>query len=346
MNRVRIGLLGAGRMGRNHARVLSTLRYADLIGVYDPIAAAGNALAKQHGVASFAHLEEMLQQVDAVSIATPTPFHHHLALLCLEEGLDVFIEKPFTETVAQAEEVALAVARSGQILQVGHIERFNPAYRELKCVQDVMTPLAVNFQLLSTYAGSNIDVDVVLDLMVHDIDLALDLAGEPPSDVRAVGMSVFSDTIDYANVVLKFPKLPLVTLTASRITEQKVRAINISAVEAFLEADLMNKSVLAHHGTIGEYVPSSRTGGKYRQESVVERIHVPVAEPLYLELEDFLSCVQQRRTPLVTAKNGLETLRLVQQIREMILPQMIDAHAPRVAGLPINLGASLKPAMA
>jgi len=333
-------------MGKNHARVLSTLRYADLIGVYDPIAAAGNALAKQHGVTSFARLEDLLHQVDAVSIATSTPSHHQLAMQCLEVGLDVFIEKPFTETVAQAEEVAFAVERSGQILQVGHIERFNPAYRELKSVQEVMTPLAVNFQRLSTYAGSNVDVDVVLDLMVHDIDLALDLAGDLPIDVHAVGMSVFSGTIDYATVVLKFPKLPLVTLTASRVTEQKVRAINISALEAFLEADLMNKSVLAHHGTIGEYVPGGRAGGKYRQESVVERIHVPVAEPLYLELEDFLACVQQRRMPLVTAQNGVETLRLAQRIREMILPQMIDAHPHRGESMSVAFGVNSPAVMA
>jgi predicted dehydrogenase len=326
MNRIRIGLLGAGRMGKNHARVLSTLRYADLVGIYDPNPIASDALAKQHGVMSFSCPEELLRQVDAVSIATPTPFHHALALQSLALGLDVFVEKPFTETVAQAEEVARAVESSDQILQVGHIERFNSAYREMKTVVGEMTPLAVNFQRLSTYVGSNVDVDVVLDLMVHDIDLALDLAGELPTDVQAIGMTVFSGTIDYATVALRFPTVPLMTLTASRVTEQKVRKIDISALEAFIEADLLNKSVSAHHGTIGEYVPNGRSGGKYRQESVVERIHVPVAEPLYLELEEFVSCVQQRSKPMVTARNGLETLRLAEQIRHIILPKMIDAH--------------------
>lgn len=337
MKRVKIALLGAGRMGRNHARVFSTLRYADLVGIHDPNAAVGTALAHQHEVEYFSDVNALLDKVDAVSIVTPTPWHHELALACLERGLDVFVEKPFTTTVAEAVDVAAAVEKSGCILQVGHIERFNPAYRELKAVLEGMTPLVVNFNRLSTYVGSNTDVDVVLDLMVHDIDLALDLAGEMPIDVIAHGMTALSGSIDYASVILKFRNLPMVTLTASRITEQKVRAINVTALEAYLEADLMNKSVSAHYRTVGEYVSGTHTGGKYRQESVVERIQVPIAEPLYHELEHFLLCVRNRNVPLVTAEHGLANLRLSEEIRRHILNNMTDVRSRAGSVMPLGV---------
>ncbi|BAM01661.1 MULTISPECIES: Gfo/Idh/MocA family protein [Caldilinea] len=326
MERTRIGLLGAGRMGRNHARVLTTLRYADLVGVYDPASEAAHRLAAQYDVAAFESFDALLEQVDAVSIATPTPTHYELVAACLERGLDVFVEKPFTETWMQAEALVALVQRTGQIVQVGHIERFNPAYGELKHVLENMSPLVVNFRRLSSYVGSNTDVDVVLDLMIHDLDLALDLAGADPLQIEADGFTVFSGAIDYANVTLKFAHWPLLTLTASRVTEQKVRSIDVTALEAYIESDLLNKSIQVHYRTVGEYVHHNHGGVKYRQESVVERIHVPIAEPLHAELEHFVHCVRTRQQPRVTAEHGLRTLRLAETIRELIQRRMLDAR--------------------
>ena len=192
MERIRIGLLGAGRMGRNHARVYSTLRHADLIGIYDPVIEAAQKLAAQYEVTAYAELDALLDAVDAVSIATPTPTHHALVTGCLNRGLDVFVEKPFTETWMQAEELVALTRRSGRIVQVGHIERFNPTYGELKNVLENLSPLVVNFRRLSSYVGSNTDVDVVLDLMIHDLDLVLALVQSEIKSVEAFGGAVFT----------------------------------------------------------------------------------------------------------------------------------------------------------
>jgi predicted dehydrogenase len=326
MERTRIGLLGAGRMGRNHARVFSTLRYADLVGVYDPATDAARSVAAQYDVAAFESLDALLEQVDAVSIATPTPTHFELVKTCLERELDVFVEKPFTESWMQAQALTKLVEETGRIVQVGHIERFNPAYGELKHVLDNMSPLVVNFRRLSSYVGSNTDVDVVLDLMVHDLDLALDLAGADPIQIEADGFTVFSGAIDYASVTLRFARWPLLTLTASRVTEQKVRAIDVTALEAYIEGDLLNKSIQVHYRTVGEYIHHNHGGVKYRQESVVERIHVPIAEPLHAELDHFVHCVRTRQQPRVTAEHGLRTLHLAETIREQIRQRMSDAR--------------------
>ncbi|MBE2239248.1 MAG: Gfo/Idh/MocA family oxidoreductase [Caldilineaceae bacterium] len=328
MERIRIGLLGAGRMGRNHARVYSTMRHADLVGIYDPVAEASRKLAAQYEVTAFSQLDEMLDAVDAVSIATPTPTHHPLVAACLARGLDVFVEKPFTETWMQAEELVALTEQTGRIVQVGHIERFNPTYGELKHVLEGLSPLVVNFRRLSSYVGSNTDVDVVLDLMIHDLDLALDLAGADPVRIEADGFTAYSGAIDYATVNLKFARWPMLTLTASRVTEQKVRSIDVTALEAYIEGDLLNKSVQVHYRTVGEYINHPRSGGaKYRQESIVERIQVPIAEPLHAELEHFVDCVRTQRQPLVTAEHGLRTLRLADAIRTLIKKRMPDARS-------------------
>lgn len=332
MERIRIGLLGAGRMGRNHARVYSTLRHADLVGIYDPVIEAAQTLAAQYEITAYTELGALLDAVDAVSIATPTPTHHVLVAECLNRGLDVFVEKPFTETWMQAEELVALTQRSGRIVQVGHIERFNPTYGELKHVLENLSPLVVNFRRLSSYVGSNTDVDVVLDLMIHDLDLALDLAGADPVRVEADGFTAFSGAIDYATVNLKFARWPMLTLTASRVTEQKVRSIDVTALEAYVEGDLLNKSIQVHYRTVGEYVHHNHGGVKYRQESVVERIHVPIAEPLHAELEHFVKCVRTRQQPLVTAEHGLRTLRLAETIRGQIKARMLDARFADGAG--------------
>jgi predicted dehydrogenase len=336
---VRVGLLGAGRQGRNHARVFSTLRHADLVGIYDPDVQAACDVAARYETACFSELDALLDSVDAVSIATPTPFHHDLVRDCLARGLDVLVEKPFTTTVAEAEELARLAAASDRIVQVGHIERFNPAFTQLRSVNAGMTPLVINFKRLSCYVGSNTDVDVVLDLMIHDLDLAMDLAGGMPERVEATGFTAYSGAIDHAVVQLQFPSWPMISITASRVTENKIRSIDVTALEAYAECDLMNKSLSIHHRTVGEYVQRVHGGGGYRQESFVERIHVPTAEPLFLQLEDFLDCVRSRRSPLVTAEHGLATLRLAEEIRRLIHSRMADARPlePRSSVVPVSL---------
>jgi virulence factor len=321
MDQVKIGVIGAGRMGQRHARIYANLRHTQLAGICDVNPQVGEAVARQYDVPFYAELDDLLKHVDAVGLVVPTPRHFEMAMRCLERGVHVLIEKPIAETVADAERLAEAAEASGRVVQVGHIERFNPAYMELKNVLEAVSPVAIDFRRLSPFEGSNHDVDVVLDLMIHDTNLVADLMQHEPASITAHGLTIFTGFIDHAMAQLSFENGPLVTLTASRVTEQKVRAIDVTAREAYLECDLLNKSILAHRHTIGEYLIHNQPGTKYRQESIVERIQVPIYEPLFLELQHFVECVLENKTPLVSARDGVAALRLAMDIRATIRAQ-------------------------
>ena len=322
MEHVRIGVVGTGRMGQNHCRVYSNMRHAKFVGVCDVNADLGKDIARKFEVSYFRDVESLLENVDAVSICTPTPEHYELVMRCLERNIHVMVEKPFTETLEQARALKdAAEAQKKLVVQVGHIEMFNPTFVELRKVLEGMDVLAMNFNRLSPFQGSNVDVDVVLDLMIHDIGLIVNLFTSEPALMDAHGFSVFSGTIDHGLAILQYAPAPLVSLTASRVTEQKVRAISVTTKEAFIEADLLNKNISVHRRTLGDYV-NHKNGVKYRQESLIERIVVPAMEPLYLELQDFVNCVIGNKTPQVTAADGYNALRFVLLLRDKILETM------------------------
>jgi virulence factor len=322
MEQVRIGVIGTGRMGQNHCRVYSNMRHAKFVGVCDVNADLGKEMARKFEVSYFRDVDSLLENVDAVSICTPTPEHYELVMRCLERNIHVMVEKPFTETLEQAQALKKAAeAQKKLIVQVGHIEMFNPTFIELRKVLEGMEVLAMNFNRLSPFQGSNVDVDVVLDLMIHDIGLIVNLFTKEPATMDAHGFSVFSGTIDHGLAILQYAPAPLVSLTASRVTEQKVRAIAVTTKEAFIEADLLNKNISVHRRTLGDYV-NHKNGVKYRQESLIERIVVPAMEPLYLELQDFVNCVIENKIPQVTAADGYNALRFVLLLRDKILETM------------------------
>ena len=186
--------------------------------------------------------------------------------------------------------------------------------------------MAVDFRRLSAFENSNKDVDVVLDLMIHDIDLALNLVGQPYTTIDAHGLTALSPVIDHATAQLRFQDGPLVTMTSSRVTEQKIRKIEVTALEAFLECDLLNKNILVHRRTTAEMISHVNRGVKYRQESIVERIHIPIFEPLVLELQHFVDCVANDETPHVSARDGLEALKVATAIQQSINGQLIDIN--------------------
>lgn len=322
MKQVKVGVIGVGMMGQRHCRVYSNLRQVQLLGVCDAVPETGYRIAQQFEVPFYEQVDDLLERVDAVSLVTPTPYHFDIAMRCIAKGVHVLVEKPITETLEQAEKLTQAAEASRLVVQVGHIERFNPTYTELKHVlEDDISLLSVNLRRLSAYQGSNIDVDVVLDLMIHDLDLALDLMGQEPVGVSAYGLTAYSGAIDHAVAHLHFDSGPLLMVTASRVTEQKIRSIEVIAKEIYLEGDLLNKSISVHRRTIGEYLNHNQRGLKYRQESVVERIHVPMVEPLLLELQHFAECVLEGNSPLTPARDGLRTLRLATLIQDTIYKQ-------------------------
>jgi len=336
MDQVNVGIVGTGRMGQRHCRIFSNMRKVQLVGIHDVDPATGYRVAKQHEVPYFANLDELLDRVDAVSLATPTRVHFEQAMLCLSKGKHVLVEKPIASTLEQAETFVNAVEESGLVVQVGHIERFNPAYMELKTILEDYQPLAIYLQRLSPYQGSNKDVDVVLDLMIHDTNLMMDLVGKSPSKMNAYGLTAFSGNIDHAIAQLCFESGPLLTMTASRLTEEKVRKIDVTCREAYLECDLLSKSILIHRSTFGEYLNSNKRGVKYRQEGIIERITIPSFEPLLLELQHFVECILENKTPFVTAKDGYNALKLATLIRDSILEQLVDMERRKPARIEVS----------
>lgn len=326
MSRLKTGVIGLGRMGQHHCRVYANQKESQLMGIHDIDPQRARELSLLYDVPAFPHLEDLLEQVDAVSLATPTPTHFDLAMRCLEQNVNVLIEKPVTDKIEDAQKLAQFVNGNGMIVQIGHIERFNPTYMELKKVLEDLAVIAISFNRLSPYRVSNKDVDVVLDLMVHDLDLSIDLTGRTPSAINAYGLMPFSDSLDHVVAQLYYANGPLITLTASRVTEQKIRSVAVTSEDAFVEADFMNKSISIHRCSTGEYTAKNRNGVRYRQESVIERILVPNVEPLSLEIKHFLGCVSQKTSPCVSVHDGLKALQLAQLIRDEV-----NAHNTQLA---------------
>jgi len=318
------------------------MRRLQLVGVYDINEESGQKVAGQFDIPYYDCLDELLSVVDAVVLATPTPLHFEQAMQCLEKGVHVLIEKPITETLEQAQQLVDKAEADGIVVQVGHIERFNPVYMEMKNILEEHTPLAITIDRLSPYQGSNKDVDVVLDLMIHDTNLILDMIGKFPEKVFARGLSAYSGTVDHAVAQLYYSDGPSITMTASRITEQKVRKIEAACWEAYLECDLLNKTILAHRSTIGEYINADKRGFKYRQESLVEKINVPTFEPLFLELQHFTECIIDCTNDYVSARDGYLALKLATQIRDAILDDMIVFDRDHPKGEKVSVSAAGK----
>ena len=319
MKIIRVGVIGVGAMGERHCRVYSNVRHVKLVGLVDRNTERGQAVAAQYDTCYFENYRELLAEVDAVSIATTTPFHFDLAMAALQSGVHVLVEKPLTETVEQGKQLVAEAEGCNKVLQVGHIERFNPAYIELKNVIAGMKLVAINVRRLSPFDTSNTDVDVIRDLMIHDLDLIVDLVGNNLEALGAWGRSITTQAIDHAVANLSFRDGPIVTLCASRITEQKVRLIEIIAEGAYIEADLLSKSLLIHRRTFPEYLDSAQ----YRQESIIERIHVPMVEPLMLELRHFVECVSKNQPCKVPGTDGLNALKLAQAVTDQVSSLMI-----------------------
>ena len=318
MNTLRVGVVGLGRMGQRHCRVYSNMRKVQLTCVHDLNLAVAEQVSQQYDASFCRDYESMLKQVDAISIATPTQSHYEQALLAIESGVHVLIEKPIAENLEQAVGIAEAAETSQLIVQIGHIERFNPAYIELKHVIEGVTPIAVNFYRLSPYKGSNKDVDVVLDLMIHDTNLVFDLYRGEPDKITADGTIVYSGLLDHVLATLIYGNGQIVSLTASRVTEHKVRLIELIAREAYVRCDLLNKNISVRRSTIGEYLNNSQPVVKYHQESVVEWINVPAVEPLVLQQQHFIECIRDGKIPLVSARDGYKAMELADSIRNLV----------------------------
>lgn len=302
----RLGIVGTGIMGANHARIASMHRDVDLVAVVDPDLDRAVKLAESYGAAAFSDLDDCLDLVDCAIVATPTESHHPVAMALLAAGKHTLVEKPITSTVEQADDLIAAAATAGVILTVGHVERFNPAVLELDNL--IRTPLHLTANRVSPYSA-RVTVGVVLDLMVHDLDIVAKLAGGAVRRVQASTLTVRSDSEDLATALVEFDNGVTATLTASRIGQQKIREITITQPDSFVTVDLLRQDVTINRVDHSEYLSSE--GARYRQTGVVE---IPFlehrGEPLALELDEFISAIDAGRAPRVSGADGRAALQL------------------------------------
>ncbi len=312
-----LGVIGNGSMGASHARALNSLSHlCALRGVYDQDGVKSRAVAQNCHTEAFARLDDLLASVDAVTIAVPTSVHYETACAAIDRGKHVLIEKPMAATSAQAMDLVARARASGVVLQVGHVERFNPAVDLLPEILDGKHLVAFDFHRMSPFDSRAHDTDVVADLMIHDLDVLRSLLPEPPSGVWAAGTAPSSGAwADYVVATLTYESGVIANLTASRVTEQKVRTLCVTTLEAYIELDYLERRILVSRATNPHF---SNSGLSYRQENVVEKVYVPNREPLVAEFENFLRCIRTGERPLVTGEDGVAALEVVERIQSVL----------------------------
>lgn len=314
-------------MGQHHARILSLLKDVEFVGVSDVSAERGLDLASKYRVRFFEDYHDLLPLVDAICIAVPTRLHHAVGLACLQAGVHVMIEKPIAASIAEAESLVNAAAEANRILQVGHIERFNPAFKELQNVLKTEEMLAIEAQRMSPYSDRANDVSVVLDLMIHDIDLLLDLVQSPVVKLAASGSSASrteseQGQLDYVTATLDFANGVVATVTASKVTHSKIRRMAAHCKNSLVEADFLNHEMLIHRQTTAN---CSTDHGQvlYRQDGLIEKVYTSNIEPLHAELEHFVSCVRGHTEPSVGGSQALRALKLASAIEQQAMEKSV-----------------------
>lgn len=309
---LRTAVIGVGYLGRFHAQKYAQIAGSTLVAVVDANADACAKVAAELGTKAVHDYRELIGAVDAVSLAVPTPMHHAIGCELLKNGIDVLIEKPIATTVAEARELVDLARTHKRILQVGHLERFNPAV--LAAAERLKTPRFVESHRLAPFKQRGTDVSVVLDLMIHDIDLIQELVGTPIEHIDAVGATVFSGEIDIVNARLRFQGGCVANTTASRISLKQERKIRIFQDDAYLSVDMQQKILTVIRKKDAAPVESPA------QVSIEEQ-NFDQGDALLAEIEAFLKAVRERSTPVVTGEDGLRALETAMKITALVQPQ-------------------------
>jgi predicted dehydrogenase len=318
---LRVGVVGVGHLGRHHARVYSALPSCELAGVYDVDAGRARAVADEFGTRATDGLSELIERADAVSIAVPTTAHREVALACLEAGVHVLIEKPIASDLEEAEAIVSAASRRGLVVQVGHVERFNPAIRAALAV--LSEPRFIEAHRLGIFVPRGTDVAVVLDLMIHDIDLILSAVGSEVAWIDAVGIPVLSPSIDIANARIRFEDGCVANVTASRVSREKVRKIRFFQADAYITVDCLAPAVeVFRRRDVPEQtlwaIASGEIPGGLTDVVDHETLTLDEGEPLRLELESFVDAVTTGSRPVVSGEDGLKALKVVLEILDQM----------------------------
>ena len=305
MNKLKVGVVGVGHIGREHARIHAKNPAVEFTAIYDANPSTANRIADQYGVPAFSSLPEFMEKIEAASLATPSNTHFTLGQTLLQHDKHLLIEKPITDNLRDARQLVQLAAERNLILQVGHIERFNPAFTALESL--LSRPRFIEAHRLSPYPGRSTDIGVVLDLMIHDIEIILHLVHSPLASLDAVGVSVLSTSEDIANARLRFVNGCVANITTSRISPEKLRKIRVFQDDTYLSLNYQDQS-----GEIYRKVDNRITR---------EKIPVQKDEPLKLELYSFVDCVQARRSPVVGGAQAADALAIAMEITNQIAQQ-------------------------
>ncbi|HSA92545.1 MAG TPA: Gfo/Idh/MocA family oxidoreductase [Terriglobales bacterium] len=321
--KTRVAVVGVGAFGRNHARVYRELAEQDgnveLVGIIDSNPSHAAAVAAEFSTRRFNSLEELRGEVDAASVAVPTVAHLEVARALMEAGIDVLIEKPVATSLAEADELIRLAQRTGRIGMVGHLERFNPAVRATAAL--VNSPMFFEVHRLSVFTPRSLDVDVVLDLMIHDLDIVLSFVRSPVKEVRAVGLPILSSKVDIANVRMEFDSGCVANFTASRVSTERVRKLRFFQPHQYISVDYSRQDVLVFtvDPAAAATAPAEETGLPFTNPGIaVARPEVVREEPLHAELRAFLRAVRERSRPQVPLEEGRRALSLALEILEVI----------------------------
>jgi predicted dehydrogenase len=298
-----MAVIGAGSFGRHHVRVLEQRPDVELVAIVDADRAKLAPFARENGPKLLTGIDQLPGAIDAAVIATPTNTHEPIATRLLESGIDVLVEKPVAASADAGERLTELAERRGRILQVGHLERFNPAIVELQKL--VTIPLFFEVHRLSVFTPRSLDVDVILDLMIHDLDIILSLTKQTPSEIRAAGISVLSPKVDIANVRLAFPSGCIANLTASRVSTEKVRKLRLFQPNQYISIDYARQDATSI-SVSGSPVALPEIG--------FTTLPIEKAEPLELELGSFVQAVRSRTPPVVDGRQATAALRLAEAI--------------------------------
>ena len=306
MNKIKIAVIGVGSLGQHHARILSTLEKAELVGVVDSNSKRGEEIAKKYNTINFTDVKEIIGKIQAAVISVPTPYHYDIAKMLLNESINCLVEKPFTETVEQATELIRIARDKNLILQVGHVERFNPAI--IAAYPYIKEPKFIEVNRLGPYDPRTSHIGVVMDLMIHDLDMLLNLVKSKVVSFEAHGAKILSGHEDIVKVRIKFANGCIADVSTSRVTIDKYRKIRIFQKDSYISVDYAGKSLKIYKRKDGVNVVKSLL------DIAVIKPKVQTGEPLSYELTHFLNCIIEGKKPLVSGEQGRDALELAHDI--------------------------------
>ena len=320
---INIGVIGVGHLGQHHVKHYKSIEDANLIGIFDIDNDRAEKIGDKYDVPIFQKIEYLLDQVDAVSIVTPTPNHIESARQCIDKKKHVFIEKPITVTLEEADELLKLSKEKGVLIQVGHIERLNPALIALKPYP--IEPKFIEIQRLAPYTTRGTDVPVVLDKMIHDIDILLSLVKSPVKSIKATGLSILTGSLDIAHARIRFENGTVASIMSSRVAKDEVRKVKIFQKNLYTTMDLLLGltevyKIIDNKDNNSEAVMTVPLNNSNEEKFIAyEKPKISNKDPLKMELQNFISSIQGKETPIVSGKDGRDALKVAIEIQEMII---------------------------